>query len=67
MDEKYRVVNTDNFGADYPDERFVGPEYDTKGEAQSAATRLNILGGPCSSRFYKVVELPYKLQPGFTP
>lgn len=62
----WRVVNTDNFGSDYPNERFVGPECSTKAEAQTLADGSN---GPhdYSSRWHKVVELPYTLKPGFEP
>ena len=66
---KFRVVNTDNFGGDYPDEKFIGPEYDSKEEAQKAADELN---GPyehaiLNARYNKVVTLPYTLAPGFEP
>lgn len=64
----YRIVDTDNFGGDYPDEKFVGYEYTTEEEAQLIADELN--GKTVhyySPRYYKVVELPYKLQPGFEP
>ncbi len=63
----YRIVNTDNFGGDYPDEKFVGGEYVTKEEAQIEAARLNFPYPEHSSRWYKVVEMPYELQPGFEP
>ena len=122
----FRIVNTDNLGGDYPDEKFVeyashneacafcgvprdihrGPdappetsphttwgwlscrdfhrcdspraaygdllpptpmEFDTEDRAQVQA---DILNGPYperSSRYYKVVEMPYELAPGFEP
>jgi hypothetical protein len=63
----YRVVNTDNFGGDYPNEQFVGPEYATEDEAQKAADELNGPYPEHSSRYHKVVEMPYELQPGFEP
>ena len=63
----FRVVNTDNFGGDYPDEWFVGPEYATKVEAQEVADIMNHDGGDLAPRFHKVVELPYELRPGFEP
>lgn len=62
----YRIVDTDNFEGDYPDEKFVGDEYKTEQEAQVRADELNV-GGDYAARYYKVVELPYKLQPGFEP
>jgi len=62
----YRIVNTDNFGGDYPNESFVGDDYETKQAAQERADELNI-GGDYAPRYYKVVEMPYELQPGFEP
>lgn len=67
MKKQYRVVNTDNFGSDYPDERWVGPPRDTIADAKVDADGLNAIAGEHSSRYYKVVQLPYKLQPGFQP
>lgn len=68
----YAVVDTDNFGGDYPDERFV-ENTDTgvlKDVAERIAARYNgpePKDGYHPPRFYKVVKLPYKLQPGFQP
>lgn len=61
-----RIVDTDNFGGDYPDEKFVlweMPEH----VAQKIADALNENEGPNARRFYKVVGSDYKLQPGFEP
>lgn len=63
----YRIVNTDNFGGDYPNETFVSTEYDKKEDAQKTADELNGRYPEHSSRYYKVVELPYALRPGFEP
>lgn len=63
----YRIVNTDNFGGDYPDERFVGEDYSTEDEAQAQADLLNSPYPEHASRYYKVVEMPYELEPGFEP
>ncbi len=63
---KYYVVETDNFGGDYPDERIVGAAYATRAEAQAEADRMND-GREYAPRYYKVVEEGYKLQPGFEP
>lgn len=63
----YRIVNTDNFGGDYPNESFVGPEYITQEEAEAEAEELNYKGDEHAPRYFKVVELPYELQPGFEP
>lgn len=61
-----RVVETDNFGRDYPDERFVGPALSAK-TAQAVADLLNRDLGPNHPRYFKVVTLDYKLSPGFEP
>jgi hypothetical protein len=63
---KYRVVNTDNYGGDYPNEKFVTEPIEKK-EAEKIADALNEQSGPYSSRFWKTVPEDYKLQPGFEP
>lgn len=63
----FRIVDTDNFGGDYPDEKFVGTDYATEAEAQKVANEMNDGHGDYSRRYRKVVEMPYKLAPGFTP
>lgn len=67
----FRVVDTDNFDGDYPDEKFVGPRL-TRKDAEAVAAACNRNGsGPLADRFFKLVEdsvaKPYKLQPGFEP
>lgn len=61
-----RIVNTDNFGGDYPNETFVLWPL-SKDRAQRIADILNEDAGDYSPRFYKVVENDYVLQPGFEP
>lgn len=61
-----RIVDTDNFGGDYPDEKFVLwdlPEH----VARKIADALNEHGGMYASRHYMVVDGDYKLRPGFEP
>ena len=60
-----RVVDTDNFGGDYPDEKFVGEQM-SREEAEALADKLNgkSLFAP---RYYKVVPDDYILRPGFEP
>jgi hypothetical protein len=63
-----KIVETDNFGGDYPDEKFVNIPYMNKEQAQKIADVINdIHCGPHSSRYWKVVEYGYVLQPGFEP
>lgn len=63
----HRIVNTDNFGGDYPNEKFVEREFSSRHVAQLTADSLNERAGEHSPRYYKVVETPYELQPGFEP
>jgi hypothetical protein len=60
-----RIVNTDNFGGDYPNESFVLWPM-SKDKAQRIADILNE-GHDHGSRFYKVEENDYTLVPGFEP
>ena len=62
----YRVVDTDNFGGDYPNEEWVGPPC-RKDTAEKVAQAFNAENNHNSLRYYKVVQLPYTLQPGFEP
>lgn len=70
MHPGYKVVETDNFGGDYPNEKFATPyTFWTKEDAKKVADVLNSILNPDGnqSRYCIVVELPYKLQPGFEP
>lgn len=64
-----KIVETDNFGGDYPDEKFVNLPWMNEEQARKVANVLNeafssYIG---SSRFWLVVPDDYKLQPGFEP
>ena len=61
-----RIVDTDNFDGDYPDESFVLFPMPQE-TAQRIADMINEAAGPGSSRFWKVVPNDYQLQPGFEP
>ena len=61
-----RVVNTDNHGGDYPDEKFVSESL-PPAEAKALADKLNEGADDWSDRWHKVVEDNYKLTPGFEP
>lgn len=63
----FGVVETDNYGGDYPDEKFVIACWATKETAEQMAKLINDEVGEHSDRYYKVVERGYKLQPGFEP
>ena len=65
----YRIVNTDNFGGDYPDESLTCVGIDYEKSAEEIAKYLN-RGGDYKPRFFRVVrhvEIRYKLVPGFEP
>lgn len=66
---KYKIVETDNFGRDYPDESFVNIPPLPKEQCEEIATVINKhcnLQGT-ASRYWKVVSENYALQPGFEP
>ena len=66
---QYKIVETDNYGGDYPDEKFVEnlPYMTSKLKAEQIAEAINSAVATTHSRFWKVVEMPYELQPGFEP
>lgn len=65
---RFRVIETDNFGGDYPDESWQSPELTEEAATAVAAfynrERCNHSNAP---RFYRVVPADYKLKPGFEP
>jgi hypothetical protein len=61
-----RVVNTDNHGSDFPDERFVSMPL-TEDAAKSLCDMLNLGIDNDDSRYHKIVPDDYTLQPGFEP
>lgn len=74
---RFKIVNTDNYGGDYPDESFLcASKTDSNSAhlsylhapvAQSIADALNKASGPEAPRWWKVVPADYTLQPGFEP
>ena len=62
-----RIVETDNFGRDYPDESFVNLHNMTKEHAERVVDAINKGFPENYFRYWKVVENDYKLQPGFEP
>jgi hypothetical protein len=66
--KSYKIVETDNYGGDYPDEKFVNLPSTSKENAQKIADIINeVHGGDYARRYWKVVESDYTLQPGFEP
>ncbi len=75
-----KIVNTDNFGGDYPDERVLSCTdsdgqtavlYFSERAAQHVADAFNQAQGGTDAypalRYYKAVPNDYVLQPGFEP
>lgn len=62
-----KIIDTDNFGGDYPAETVIAAELKSQYFADLICKLLNEDGGLNSSRYYKVVPDDYKLLPGFEP
>jgi hypothetical protein len=63
-----KIIHTDNFGGDYPDEKFVtGLPVLDRPRMQKICDAINAVTGEAYSRYYAVVDDDYKLQPGFEP
>lgn len=68
MADRFKIVETDNFDGDYPNEKELGLPPLTKYEAKRIVTTINAcLSGNHKSRWWKVEPLNYVLQPGFEP
>lgn len=64
----YKIVETDNFDGDYPDEKFVELPAMSQEDAIAITDEINKrLSGDYSSRIWMVVPSDYKLVPGFEP
>lgn len=65
---RFKIVNTDNFGGDYPDEYFLNiPESSDKTALEAIAWMLNRMPGRNEARYWQVVPAEHALQPGFEP
>jgi hypothetical protein len=63
-----RIIDTDNFGGDYPNEKFhllCMPLAMAEKICDFINEQYAEEFGPDCSRYFKVVENDYKLQPGF--
>lgn len=67
--ETYKIVQTDNFGGDYPNEKFVEglPHFSNRESAEVVAKAINSVTPENYNRYWMVVKMPYKLVPGFEP
>lgn len=67
----WRIVEGDNFGGDYPNEKFVNLPATYKHKAQAIADAINAVfcpdDNPYARRYWRVVREDYVLQPGFEP
>jgi hypothetical protein len=66
---RYRIVETDNHNGDYPDEKVVTnvPVFHSVADAERVADAINSTVASSHSRYWKVVDENYVLQPGFEP
>jgi len=62
-----KVVETDNFGGDYPNEKFLNIPNVTADAAERICAALNEAVSPDHPRYWKSVPDEYVLQPGFEP
>jgi hypothetical protein len=63
-----KIIETDNFGGDYPDEKFLNLPPLSERHAQHIAHAINEVLCPYNApRYWRVVPDDYKLLPGFTP
>ena len=65
-----KIVETDNHGSDYPNEKFVNvPSHPDEEKMQDIANAINYVfcNSNSATRYWKVVEDSYQLQPGFEP
>ena len=63
-----KIIDTDNFGGDYPNERVIAEGITNEDFAKVMCDALIArFGGDYADRYYKVVPDDYKLKPGFEP
>lgn len=64
----FKIVETDNFGGDYPDEKFVNLPLMSQEQAEFVADAINrVCSGSQARRHWLVKPADYQLQPGFEP
>jgi len=62
-----KIIDTDNFGGDYPNEKELNLPRLKKEHAENIVREINKGFAPNDDRYWYVVEDDYKLAPGFTP
>lgn len=63
----FKIVQTDSYDRDYPNEHFLNLPSMRKEEAEDIADVINKIKPAGEDRYYKVVPEDYKLEPGFEP
>ena len=63
----FRIIETDNFGGDYPDESFLPLPPMKHEKAKAVATAINDAFTEITTRFWREVPEDYVLQGGFEP
>jgi len=63
-----KIIETDNFGGDYPNEKFVNVPHMNLDQCFELCTLLNkLFSGEQARRVWQTVPDDYKLQPRFEP
>ena len=64
-----KIIDTDNFGGDYPNEKVIAANIKNPDHAKIMCNALNdkLCNSDYAPRFYKVVDDDSVLQPGFEP
>jgi len=62
-----KIVDTDNYGGDYPDEQDIAVGIKRGDHAIVMCQALNDWAGVAFQRYYKVVPDDYENRPGFEP
>jgi hypothetical protein len=62
-----KIIETDNFGGDYPNEKFLNLPILDEVAANRIAAAINKAFPAGYPRYWRVVKDNYKLQPGFEP
>ena len=65
--EDMKIVETDNFNGDYPNERFLPLPSMPREHALRVVKAINEGFPENYPRYWKVVDNTYELQPGFEP
>jgi len=66
--EPFKIIDTDNFGDDYPDEKLIADNIQSWAHADAMCQALNAkFSGKRARRCYEIKPASYVLLPGFEP